>query len=79
MDVEKVLKEFSGKNFSTFKNKLSESIIERICPIGKEIKKLLEDQRYLNDILVKGVKRANIIAISNLKEIHEIMGLKKFT
>jgi len=41
-EVAKVLKEFGGKNFSTFKSKLSESLIERICPIGNEIKKLLK-------------------------------------
>ena len=38
--IEKVLKEFGGKNFSTLKSKLSESIIEKICPIGKENKKI---------------------------------------
>ena len=37
--VDQVLKEFGGKNFSTFKSKLIESIVEKICPIGKEIKK----------------------------------------
>jgi tryptophanyl-tRNA synthetase len=79
IDIDQVLNEFGGKNFSTFKNKLSESIIERICPIGKEIKKLLKEQSYLNDILAKGAKKANLIAKDNLKEIYEIVGLKKFT
>ena len=79
IDIDQVLNEFGGKNFSTFKNKLSESIIERICPIGKEIKKLLKEQGYLNDILAKGAKKANLIAKDNLKEIYEIVGLKKFT
>jgi len=75
----KVLKEFGGKNFSTFKSKLSESLIERICPIGNEIKKLLKDKNYLNKILEKGSKKADIIAKNNLKEIYEIIGLTKFT
>ena len=79
IDIDQVLNEFGGKNFSTFKNKLSESIIERICPIGKEVKKLLKEQGYLNDILAKGAKKANLIAKDNLKEIYEIVGLKKFT
>ena len=47
--------------------------------IGKEVKKLLQDQGYLNDILEKGVKRANLIAKTNLKEIYKIIGLTKFT
>jgi len=79
INVEKVLKEFGGKNFSTFKSKLSESIIQRICPIGKEIKKLLEDKNYLYKILENGSKRADLIAKTNLKEIYEIIGLSKFS
>ena len=79
MEVSKVLQEFGGKNFSTFKGKLSESIVEKICPIGKEIKKLLQDENYLNKILEKGAKKADIIAKNNLKEVYEIIGLVKHT
>jgi len=79
IEVAKVLKEFGGKNFSSLKSKLSESLIERICPIGNEIKKLLKDKNYLNKILEQGSQKADIIAKSNLKEVHEIVGLTKFT
>ena len=44
----KIIKEFSGKNFSEFKNNLSEVIVEKINPISKEIKKLLNDKKYLD-------------------------------
>ena len=77
--VDKVLNEFGGKNFSTLKSKLSESIIEKICPIGKEIKKLLKDKKYLDNILEKGAKSADLIAKNNLKEIYDIIGLTKFS
>jgi len=77
--VEQVLKEYGGKNFSTFKSKLSESIIEKICPIGREIKKLLQDTNYLYEVLKKGSKRADSIAKNNIKEIYDIIGLTKFT
>ena len=79
IEVASVLKEFGGKNFSTFKSKLSESIIEKICPIGSEIKKLLKDKNYLNKILENGSKRADLVAKNNIKEIYEIVGLTKFT
>jgi len=79
IEMDKVLKEFGGKNFSTFKSKLSESLVEKISPIGKESKKLLKDKSYLNKILEKGAKKADIIAKKNLKEIYEIIGLTKFT
>ena len=77
--LEKVLKEFGGKNFSTFKINLSESLTEKICPIGKEIKKLLKDKDYLHDILKKGSKRADLIAKKNINEIYNIIGLTKFS
>jgi len=79
IEVASVLKEFGGKNFSTFKSKLSESIIEKICPIGSEMKKLLKDKNYLNKILENGSKRADLVAKNNIKEIYEIVGLTKFT
>jgi len=79
LKVENVLKEFGGKNFSTFKSKLSESLIEKICPIGIEIKKLLNDVEYLHQVLEKGSKKADFIARKNLKEIYEVVGITKFS
>jgi len=79
IQISKILKEFGGKNFSTFKSKLSESIIEKICPIGNEIKKLLKDQKYLNKVLENGSEKANTIAKNNIKEIYDIVGLTRFT
>ena len=79
ISVDEVLKKFGGKNFSTFKGNLSESIVEKICPIGKEINKLLKDKNYLNGILEMGAKKGDLIAKTNLKEIYEIIGLTKFT
>ena len=78
-DIKKVLNEFGGKNFSTFKGNLSESLVDRICPIGNEIKKLLKDKGHLNTILEKGSKKADIIAKYNLKEVYELIGLTKFS
>ncbi len=77
--IQEVLKEFGGKNFSTFKSKLSELAIEKICPIGNEIKKLLQDEKNLYKILQEGSKRADLLAKDNLKEVYEIIGLTKFS
>ena len=77
--INDVLKEFGGKNFSTFKSKLSESVIEKISPIGKEINKLLSDKKNLHKILEKGSKKTDLIAKNNLREIYNIVGLTKFS
>jgi len=66
--------EFNGKQFSVFKEKLSEALIERIEPISKEVKKLLNDEKYLDETLLNGSKKAEKIALKKIKEIKELVG-----
>ena len=66
--------EFNGKQFSEFKEKLSEVLIEKIEPISKEVKKLLNDEKYLDEILLNGSKKADKIAVKKIKEIKELVG-----
>jgi len=73
-NLEKSITEFNGKNFSEFKEKLSEVLIERIGPISKEIKKLLEDQKFLDSVLLEGSDKANKIASKKMKEMKELVG-----
>ena len=68
------VKTFGGKNFSEFKKKLSEELVNKIEPISKEIKKLLGDKRYLDEILLDGVEKANLIASKKIERIKEIVG-----
>ena len=73
--IEKTINEFVGKDFSSFKEKLSEKLVETISPIGKNIGKLMKDKKHLEDVLKKGTEKANIIAEENIKKIREIVGL----
>ena len=73
-NLEKSIIEFKGKNFSEFKEKLSETLIETIDPISKEIKKLLNDENYLDKILLEGSDKANEIASKKIKEIKDLVG-----
>ncbi len=72
--LEKTINEFSGQNFSQFKENLSQVIVDKICPISNEIKKLLAEKTYLDKILSEGCKRADEIASKKIKKIHEILG-----
>ena len=72
--LEKTVKQFSGKNFSDFKEDLSQVLTDKIDPISKEIKKLLEESDFLDKILIEGSHKANEIASKKLKKIHEIVG-----
>ena len=73
-NLEKSITEFNGKNFSEFKVELSEVLIERIGPISKEIKKLLEDQKFLDSVLLEGSNKADKIASKKMKEMKELVG-----
>jgi len=72
--LDKSISNFSGKNFSEFKESLSEILVNKIEPISIEIKKLLADQTYLDQILLEGVEKANLIASKKIKKIKEIVG-----
>ena len=72
--MEKSVEIFAGKNFSEFKEKLSEVLVDRIQPITLEIKKLLNDKSYLDKTLLEGVERADKIASQKIKRIKEIVG-----
>ena len=73
-NLEKSVNEFNGKQFSEFKNRLTEILIEKIEPISKEIKKLLNDEKYLDGILVKGSEEADKIASKKITEIKKLVG-----
>ena len=73
-NAEKIINEFSGKNFSEFKERLSQVLVDKILPISKEITKLLTEKKYLDAILLEGYEKANKIASNKLKKIHEIVG-----
>ena len=72
--LENSIKKFSGKNFSEFKEELSDLLIYKILPISEEINKLIKDQDYLDSILLDGVAKANNIASKKIKNIKEIVG-----
>ena len=72
--LESSIQKFSGKNFSEFKENLSQILIDKLSPISDEIKRLLKEKSYLDKILEEGSKKADIIASKKIKEIHDIIG-----
>ena len=73
-NIEESINQFDGKNFSEFKEKLSRVLVEKIEPISKEIKKLLNDWSYLDNILLDGSNKAEKIASKKIKEIKKLVG-----
>ena len=74
-NLEKIVSDMAGKEYSFLKTKLAEILINEVTPVGKEMQKLLKDKSYLKSVLKKGTEKANIIAEENLKNIREKVGL----
>jgi tryptophanyl-tRNA synthetase len=72
--LERSVKDFEGKNFSEFKEKLSQVLVEKIEPISGEIKRLINDNEFLDKILLDGHKKAKNIASNKIKKMKEIIG-----
>ena len=70
----KSINEFSGKNFSFFKEKLANLVVEKISPISSEINKLIKDKKFIDEVLSDGAAKANDIAHKKIEKIKEIVG-----
>ena len=68
------INEFSGKNFSEFKEKLASLVVEKISPISSEINKLLKDEKFIDEVLNDGAQEADKIASEKIKNIKKIIG-----
>ena len=75
--TEDVVEQYAGKEFSSFKKDLADVIVDKIDPIGKEMKKLIEDKSYLDEIMRKGKEKAIYVADSVLSKVYDVVGFSK--
>jgi tryptophanyl-tRNA synthetase len=71
----KVLKEFAGAQFSTFKPALVDLAVARLAPINAEMKRLIADFAYIDSVLADGAARAQAIAAETMRQVKDIVGL----
>ena len=74
--LKNTISEFSGKNFSAFKEKLANLVVDKISPISSEINKLLKDENFIDKVLNDGAEKANEIASKKIKDLKKIIGFK---
>ena len=75
MTPDDVLKEFGGAQFGTFKPALAELAVEKVGPIGAEMRRLLEDTAEIDRVLADGAGRARAIATPVMNAVKDIVGL----
>ena len=77
ISTENATQQYEGKEFSLFKKDLADLVVEKIQPIGKEINKLMDNQMYLDSIMMEGKNKAVVEADSVLTKVYDIIGLQK--
>jgi tryptophanyl-tRNA synthetase len=74
VEQQSVLSQFGGGQFSAFKNALVEVAVEKLGPIGGEMKRLVSDPASIDAILKQGAERAEAIARPNFEAVKDIVG-----
>ena len=69
-----VLKQFGGQGFGVFKPALSELAVEKLAPIGDEMRRLMADPAYIDAVLEDGAERARAIAAPIYANVKKIVG-----
>ena len=69
-----VLREYGGAQFSGFKSNLVELAVSKLGPITAEMKRLAQDQAYVDSVLIDGGERANVIAEETIRAVKDIVG-----
>ncbi len=71
---EQALAEVGDKNFSAFKQILTEIAVERLTPITQKMRELLKSPDYIDEVLAKGVAKAKDISGKTVAEAKELIG-----
>ena len=74
IEKDKVVALFANKEISSFKNELKEVVINLIEPISKEIQKIMNDKKYLQETLNNGSLKARERANKMILELNSVMG-----
>ncbi len=74
VEIEDVCKRFGGQQFSAFKQELADLAVDRLSPIQDEMRRLMDDEAYVDGVLALGAQRARAMAEPILAEVHDIVG-----
>ena len=72
-----VAKEHGGKQFSAFKNALTDLAVAKLGPMNEEIRRLTNDHAAVDAVLRDGARRAEALAQPIIEEVYRIVGFLK--
>jgi len=75
--IKELEQEYEGKSYSDFKSDLSENIIELLKPIQSKYNEIINDKKWLEDLLVSGSEKASFIARKTISKVYRKVGFIK--
>lgn len=64
--------------YGDMKKQLGEDMVKFISPIREKVNSILNDEKYLKDVMEKGAEKARKSAKATMELVRETMGLKYF-
>jgi tryptophanyl-tRNA synthetase len=72
--IEEIVYYFEGKSATQFKKELIDLLINEIVPIGNQIKRILQEESYIKQVLQKSREKVMPIAEKTVKKAKELFG-----
>jgi tryptophanyl-tRNA synthetase len=72
--VDAVIAQYSGQQFSGFKNALADLAVAKLTPIADEMRRLMADQTEIDRILRDSAEKASAIAEPIIREVKKVVG-----
>ncbi len=76
--VAEVEKEFEGKSYAEFKEKVGEAVVSKLEPIQKTYHDLMNNKDYLNSVMKNGAEKAAYLANKTLRKVKKKVGLIEY-
>lgn len=64
--------------YGDLKKQLAEDVVKMIAPINQRIQEIDSDNEYLSKVAKMGAEKARDNAVKTIKEVREIIGIRKF-
>jgi tryptophanyl-tRNA synthetase len=69
-----VLARFGGAQFSTFKAELIDLLVGKLAPLNAEMRRLIGDPAYIDQVLADGAERAQALAAETMRALKDVVG-----
>ena len=72
--VEEIEREFEGRGYGEFKLAVGEACADSLAPVQAEFKRLVQDKKYLEEVMLKGASEAHHDSLKTMSKVRRKIG-----